>query len=85
MIALLPAPIARMPFFLPLPPGPLTFFGLADLFIIPLLIYDVTSRGKVHPATIWGALLLVASQPLLLMLSGTPAWLAFAGRITGLR
>jgi len=85
MIALLPAPIARMPSFLPLPPGPLTFFGLADLFIIPLLIYDVTTRGKVHPATIWGALLLVASQPLRLMLSGTPAWLAFAGRITGLR
>jgi hypothetical protein len=49
------------------------------------LIYDVMTRRKVHPATIWGALLLVASQPLRLMLSGTPAWLAFAGWITGLR
>jgi hypothetical protein len=85
MIALLPAPIARMPFFLPLPPGPLTFFGLADLFIVALLIYDLIARRKVHPATIWGGLLVVASQPLRLMFAGTPAWLAFAGWITGQR
>jgi hypothetical protein len=82
MIALLPAAIARMPSFLPLPPGPLTFFRLADLFVIALLIYDLMTRGKIHPATIWGGLLLVASQPLRLMISGTPAWLGFAKWIT---
>jgi hypothetical protein len=64
--------------FLPLPPGPPTFFGLADLFIVALLVYDLSTRGKVHPATIWGGLLIVASQPLRLMISGTPPWLAFA-------
>jgi hypothetical protein len=78
MIALLAAPSARMSF-LPLPPGPPTFFGLADLFIVALLIYDLTTRQKIHPATIWGGLLIVASQPLRLMIAGTPAWLAFAG------
>ena len=77
MISLLAAPIARMNW-LPLPPGPPTFFGLADLFIVALLVYDLSTRGKVHPATIWGGLLIVASQPLRLMISGTPAWLAFA-------
>ena len=82
MITLLPAPIARMSF-LPLPPGPPTFFALADLFIVALLIYDVITRRKVHPATIWGGLLIVASQPLRLMISATPAWLAFAKWITG--
>lgn len=81
MISLLAAPIARMNF-LPLPPGPPTFFGLADLFIVALLVYDLMTRGKVHPATIWGGLLIVASQPLRLMISGTPPWLAFASWLT---
>jgi hypothetical protein len=81
MITLLPAPIARMSF-LPLPPGPPTFFGLADLFIVAMLAYDLATRRKVHPATVWGGLLVVASQPLRLMIAGTPAWLAFAGWLT---
>ena len=81
MITLLPAPLARLQFPF-LPPGPLTFFGLADLFILAVLTYDLVTRGKVHPATIWGGLLLVASQPLRLMLSGTPLWLDFAGWMT---
>jgi hypothetical protein len=81
MITLLPAPIARLQFPM-LPPGPPTFFGLADLFIVVMLVYDLSTRRKVHPATIWGGLLIVASQPLRLMISGTPAWLAFAGWLT---
>jgi hypothetical protein len=81
MITLLPAPIARMSF-LPLPPGPPTFFALADLFIVAMLIYDLSVRKRVHPATIWGGLLVVASQPLRLMIAGTPAWMAFAGWLT---
>jgi hypothetical protein len=81
MITLLPAPIARMSF-LPFPPGPPTFFALADLFIVALLIYDLSVRKRIHPATIWGGLLVVASQPLRLMIAGTPAWTAFAGWLT---
>ena len=81
MISLLAAPIARMSF-IPLPPGPPTFFGLSDLFIVALLVYDLSTRGKVHPATIWGGLLIVASQPLRLMISGTGPWLAFASWLT---
>lgn len=81
MITLLAAPIARLNFPL-LPPGPPTFFGLADLFIVAMLVYDLSTRGKVHPATIWGGLLIVASQPLRLMISGTAPWLAFASWLT---
>jgi hypothetical protein len=81
MISLLAAPIARMNF-LPLPPGPPTFFGLADLFIVAMLVFDLSTRGKVHRATIWGGLLVVASQPLRLMISGTAPWLAFASWLT---
>ena len=81
MISLLAAPIARMTF-LPLPPGPPTFFGLADLFIVVMLVHDLSTRGKIHPATIWGGLLIVVSQPLRLMISGTGPWLAFASWLT---
>ena len=80
-ISLLAAPIARIHFPM-LPPGPPTFFGLADLFIVAILVHDLVTRRKVHPATIWGGLLIVTSQPLRLMIAGTPAWMAFAGWLT---
>lgn len=80
-IALLSAPIARLHFPM-LPAGPPTFFGLTDLFILVMLVYDLATRRRPHPATIWGGLLIVASQPLRLMISGTAAWLAFAGWLT---
>ncbi|HEV8456514.1 MAG TPA: hypothetical protein VGQ24_16595 [Gemmatimonadales bacterium] len=80
-ISLLSAPIARLPFGV-LKAGPPAFFGLTDLFIVALLVYDLATRRRVHPATVWGGLLIVASQPLRLMISGTPAWLAFAGWLT---
>jgi hypothetical protein len=81
MIALLPAPIARLPFEL-LKAGPPAFFGLADLFILALLMHDLVIRRRVHPATIWGGVLIVASQPLRLMIAGTPGWMAFASWLT---
>jgi hypothetical protein len=81
-IALLGAPIARLPLSI-MKAGPPAFFGLMDLFIVACLFYDLTTRRRIHPATAWGGLLIVASQPLRLMISGTPAWLAFAGWLTG--
>jgi len=76
------AAIARWPAVLPL--GPLAFFGLTDLFIVALAIYDFRSRGRLHPVTLWAGLALIVSQPLRLVISGTPAWLAFAKWATGL-
>jgi hypothetical protein len=64
--------------------APLLFFGLTDLFLVPLVAWDLASRGRVHAATKWGGLVLVASQPLRLVVSGTAAWLAFARWATGL-
>ncbi|HEX2220400.1 MAG TPA: hypothetical protein VHG35_16465 [Gemmatimonadales bacterium] len=77
-ISLLAAPIARLPFGV-MEAGPPAFFGLTDLFLVPMLVFDLVTRGRIHPATGWGALAIVASQPLRLILGGTSAWLAFAG------
>jgi hypothetical protein len=80
-IALMSAPLARLPWVFRA--GPPAFFGLTDLFIVAMLVYDLATRRRVHPATVWGGLVLVASQPLRLMISGTAAWTAFAAWATG--
>jgi hypothetical protein len=64
--------------------GPLIFFGGTDLFLVPLLVWDLKSRGRLHPVTIWAGLLLVLSQPLRLALAGTPLWMSFARWAVGL-
>jgi hypothetical protein len=78
--ALLPAAFARIPHVGSL--GPPGFFGAVDLLVIACLVYDRVTRGRVHPAFLWGGLALIASQVLRLVIGGTPAWLAFAGWLT---
>jgi hypothetical protein len=81
-IAILPAATARWPLAFIQQVGPLAFFGLADLFIVPLLAYDGVTRGRPHRVTVVGALFLVASHPLRLMIGPTAAWLACARWLT---
>ena len=80
-ISLLGAPIARLPFGAPVVglPG---VFALADLFIVACIVYDLATLRRVHPATLWGGLAIVISQPLRLAISGTGLWLGFARWIT---
>ena len=79
---LLAAAVARWPFVNTL--GPLAYFGITDLFIVALAVWDFRSRGRLHPVTLWGGLLLIISQPLRLVVSGTAGWLIFARWATGL-
>ncbi|MEO8465124.1 MAG: hypothetical protein ABI640_07255 [Gammaproteobacteria bacterium] len=57
--------------------GPPLFFGLTDLFVVALVVYDFSTRGRIHPATLWGGLFFIASQPLRLMIGFSAAWEAF--------
>ena len=82
-ISILPAATARLPFAFIQQVGPLAFFGLADLFIVACLLYDLLARGRIHRANIWGGLLIVISHPLRLLIGHTQAWLAFASWLTG--
>ena len=83
-ISLLSAAIARWPIELMAETSPLVFFGILDLFLLAVVAWDLATRGKLHPATLWGGLLVVVSQPLRLAVSGTGPWLDFAGWATGL-
>ena len=58
--------------------GPPAFFGITDLFLVTLAIWDFRTRGRLHPVTLWGGLFMLAAQPGQLMLSGTEIWLGFA-------
>ncbi len=81
-VGILPAAVARLPFAFIEQGGPLAFFGLSDLFIIPCLIYDIISRGRPHRATVLAGCLIVVSQPLRIIIGGTHGWIVFATWLT---
>ena len=81
-IAILPAAVARLPFAFIQQYGPLAFFGLSDLFIVPCVIYDIVTRGRPHRATVLGGALILISHPLRLVIGNTHAWLIFATWLT---
>jgi len=56
----------------------LAFFVVTDLFVVAAIIYDLVTRRRVHPANVYGGVLLIGSQPLRLLVSHTSAWLSFA-------
>jgi hypothetical protein len=82
-ISILTAAIARWPFEI-MKAGPPAFLGITDLFLVPIVAWDLATRRRVHPATLWAGLALLLSQPLRLWVSGTDAWMTFARWATGL-
>lgn len=79
-VSILGAPAARLPGIFPF--GPLAFYAIAFVFLAAGIVYDLVSRGRVHPAYVWGGTLLVASVPLRLAISGTATWTAIARALT---
>lgn len=51
-----------------------------DAFVIAVVLYDIWTLRSVHPATIWGGLTIVL-VPFVLLIGGTPIWLAFADKL----
>ena len=70
------AAVARLPVINPL--GPPVFFAVTDLFVVALVVYDFSTRGRIHPATLWGGLFFIASQPLRLAIGFSGPWQTFA-------
>jgi uncharacterized membrane protein YozB (DUF420 family) len=80
--SIITAAVARWPFAI-MQAGPPAFLGITDLFLVPIIAWDLYTRRRLHPATLWAGLALLVSQPLRLWLSGTDAWMAFARWATG--
>jgi hypothetical protein len=82
-IVMLEAAVGRWPFAFikgasPLPLLPMPCL-VTDLFLLPLFVWDIRSRGRLHPATLWGSLIIVCTHALRMPLASTAAWQAFAG------
>jgi hypothetical protein len=82
-IALIEAGVGRWPFAAMNTPSPVPGLGMielcVDLFLVPMIVWDVMSRGRPHRVTVWGGVALLANQLLRFKLATTGAWLAFAG------
>jgi uncharacterized membrane protein YozB (DUF420 family) len=87
-IAMIEAAVARWPFGFMAQPSPVpgmgTFELVTSLFLLPLVAWDLVSRGRLHRVTLWGGLALVATLLLRLPLASTQAWQGFARWAVGL-
>ncbi len=87
-IAIVEAGVARWPFAFMHAPSPIPGLGMielsVDLFLVPLLVWDIVSRGRPHPVTLWGGAALILNQLLRMELAETGAWIAFATWAVGL-
>ncbi len=82
-INFMPAAVARIPIPELQALGPLWFYGFPDLVFLVLIAIDTWWNRKLNWAFAIGGLLLIASHPIRLMLSGTEAWLSIARWLTG--
>jgi hypothetical protein len=80
-IGLLPPALARWLIF-HLGLGAPVVLGVTTLFLVPLVVWDLKTRGRLHPATLWAGLFVVLSVPVRLAIAFTPAWLGLADRMT---
>ncbi len=59
-------------------PPPIVGMAITDLFIVALVLFDLKTRGRLHPATIGGGAAFLLSQPLRVAIAALPAWQTFA-------
>jgi hypothetical protein len=52
-------------------------FALTDLCMVACIAYDTWQKRRLHPAFGWGALFIVAAQPVRFVLSESHAWKSF--------
>lgn len=82
VINFLPPAVARFPIEALQSFGPLFFFGVPTVIAIGLLIYDTWRNRKLNKVFLAGALFLIATYPLRIIISGTDAWIGFATWLT---
>jgi len=81
-IVMLEAAVGRWPFAFMDGPSPIPFFDMpslmTDLFLVPLCAWDLLSRRRLHPVTLWGGLAILTYHLLRVPIASTAEWQAFA-------
>ena len=62
--------------------GPAAPIAGTCLFVVACLVYDRRAHGRVHPAFLWGGILVMVALPARFALGQTDAWLAVARWLT---
>lgn len=64
-------------------PGAIGALLLVDLFLAALVAYDFATRGRLHPATLWGGGFFLLSEPLRVAIGYSQPWQDFARMLMG--
>jgi hypothetical protein len=87
-ISMVEAAVARFPLAFLTAPSPVPFFQafelLTLLFLLPMVAWDLLSRGRLHAVTLWGGLAIVAAMPLRAVVGATEGWQGAARWAVGL-
>lgn len=78
MVVFIPAAARIALFNLPHVPPLLFGYAVADAFLLALVGYDFFRQGRVHPATLIGAAIMIISEPGRILIGQTQWWQAFA-------
>jgi hypothetical protein len=66
-----------------LPLNTFTSMGLTAVFLLACFLYDLRTRGHVHPAFLWGGISVLAwTYATRELIASTATWLSFAGWLT---
>lgn len=66
-----------------LPLNTFTSMGLTAVFLLACFLYDLRTRGHVHPAFLWGGISVLAwAYATRELIGSTATWLSFAGSLT---
>jgi hypothetical protein len=60
------------------PPGVVGAVVLVNVFLAGMVIYDLTTRGRLHPVTLWGVGFIVLTEWLRFVIGFSAPWQAFA-------
>ena len=63
--------------------SPWAYFLVADVFVAIAVAYDLASRRRIHPAYVWGGLLMLVGQFSRDVVGHTAAWHSFARLLIG--
>jgi hypothetical protein len=79
--AIIDAAVARIPLAIIQQAALPMSFLVSDLFILAVALYDLATKRRVHPATIWSGVIIIGSQALRVWIGGTQIWHDFAASL----
>jgi hypothetical protein len=64
-------------------PGVIGAAVLVNLYLIPMIVHDYRSRGRLHSVTLYGGACILISEPLRFAIGFSAPWQAFARAVMG--